>query len=64
MTDRDLRNKVVARGVDPGSLLVSDIMNAPLIMVHEDEFVFEALYRMSRYRIHRVVVIDNQGRLT
>jgi len=64
VTDRDLRNKVVARGVDPGSLLVSDIMNAPLIMVHEDEFVFEALYRMSRYRIHRVVVIDNQGRLS
>ncbi|PLY07943.1 MAG: signal transduction protein, partial [Desulfuromonas sp.] len=63
VTDRDLRNKVVAPGIDPGSLLVSDIMNAPLIMVREDDFVFEALYRMSRYRIHRVVVIDEQARL-
>jgi len=63
VTDRDLRNKVVARGVDPNSLLVSDVMNSPLIMVKEDEFVFEALYRMSRYRIHRVVVIDENARL-
>ncbi|PKO53084.1 MAG: signal transduction protein, partial [Betaproteobacteria bacterium HGW-Betaproteobacteria-21] len=29
-TDRDLRNKVVARGLDPRSLSVRDIMNAPL----------------------------------
>ena len=63
VTDRDLRNKVVARGIDPGSLLVSDVMNAPLIVIREDDFVFEALYRMSRYRIHRIVVVNETGKL-
>lgn len=63
ITDRDLRNKVVARGIDPSDLRVRDIMNAPLITVGEDEFLFEALYRMSKHGIHRVGVIDSDGRL-
>lgn len=63
LTDRDLRNKVVSRGLDPNTLLVRDIMNAPLITVGEDEFLFEALYRMSKHNIHRVGVVDAGGRL-
>lgn len=63
LTDRDLRNKVVARGVDPNTLLARDIMNAPLITVNEEEFLFEALYRMSKHGIHRVGVTDDSGRL-
>jgi CBS domain-containing protein len=63
-TDRDLRNKVVALGKDPGSLLARSIMSAPLIVVREDDFLFEALYRMSRHGIHRVCVVDANGRLT
>ncbi|MFH1028067.1 MAG: CBS domain-containing protein, partial [Pseudomonadota bacterium] len=30
LTDRDLRNKVVARGVDPGTLSVAQVMNTPV----------------------------------
>ncbi|MBE0599621.1 MAG: CBS domain-containing protein [Desulfuromonadales bacterium] len=63
-TDRDLRNKVVALGHDPNSLQVRSIMSAPLITVREDDFLFEALYQMSRNRIHRVCVIDAEGKLT
>ena len=63
VTDRDLRNKVVARGIDPNTLSVREIMNAPLITVGEGEFLFEALYRMSKHGIHRVGVVDNDGRL-
>lgn len=62
-TDRDLRNKVVARGLDPNLLTVCDIMNTPLITIGEDEFLFEALYRMSKHGIHRVGVVDAAGRL-
>ncbi len=64
ITDRDLRNKVVAGHLDPGALAVRSIMNAPLITVAEEDFLFEALYRMSRNRIHRVGVVDAAGRLT
>lgn len=63
-TDRDLRNKVIAPGKNPDSLVARDIMSAPLIVVNEDDFLFEALYRMSRHRIHRVCVVNADGRLT
>lgn len=63
-TDRDLRNKVVSHGINPGVLQVREIMNVPLITISEDEFLFEALYRMSRHNIHRIGVVDGAGRLT
>ncbi|WP_306535916.1 putative nucleotidyltransferase substrate binding domain-containing protein [Geobacter sp.] len=64
VTDRDLRNKVVARGVDCHTMTAGMIMNAPLISVGEDDSLFEALHRMSRHGIHRVCVLDGAGRLT
>ncbi len=63
-TDRDLRNKVIAPGINPESLQARDIMSSPLIVVNEDDFLFEALYRMSRHRIHRVCVVNADGHLT
>ncbi|MFN3986336.1 MAG: putative nucleotidyltransferase substrate binding domain-containing protein [Rhodocyclaceae bacterium] len=62
-TDRDLRNKVVARGLAPASLTVADVMNAPLAVIAENEVIYRALYRMSRERIHRLGVVDATGRL-
>lgn len=64
VTDRDLRNKVVAEGLDPSGLTAAQIMNAPLICVNEDDYIFEALYQISRNNIHRVCVVDRAGRLT
>lgn len=63
-TDRDLRNKVVANGRDPSNLTVSDVMNAPLAVIGEDDFLYEALYQMSRRKIHRLGVVDSQGKLS
>lgn len=63
MTDRDLRNKVVADAVDPRTLRVSDIMTSPVISVREQDTLFEVLYRMSRHRIHRVGVVDDSNTL-
>ncbi len=63
VTDRDLRNKVVAQGRNPADLRVSDIMNSPLLTIGEDDYLFDALYLMSRQRIHRLCVVDEQGEL-
>lgn len=63
LTDRDLRNKVVARGLDPETLTVAEIMNSPVITISEDDYLFEALHRISRHRIHRLVVTDPAGNL-
>lgn len=62
-TDRDLRNKVIACGLDPGALAVRDIMSAPLAVIREDDYLYEALYRMSRMGIHRLGVVDRDGAL-
>lgn len=62
-TDRDLRKKVVAVGADAGSLRVEAIMSTPLVVVREDDFLFEAVYQMSRHGIHRVGVVDAGGKL-
>lgn len=63
ITDRDLRNKVVAGGFDPVPLQVQDVMSAPLVTVAAAEFVFEALHRMADCQIHHLVVLDGEGRL-
>ncbi len=64
VSDRDLRNKVVAQGLDPRTLTISDIMHCPLITITGKEFLFEALHRISRHGIHRLVVVDEAGGLT
>lgn len=63
VTDRDLRNKVVALGRDPVTLTVAEVMNAPLITIGEGEFLFEALHRITRHGIHRLAVTAADGRL-
>ncbi len=63
MTDRDLRSKVVAGGLDPTALKVHEIMTSPVISVAEEDSFFEVLYQMSRHRIHRVGVVNADNRL-
>ncbi|MBL0226814.1 MAG: CBS domain-containing protein [Geobacteraceae bacterium] len=63
LTDRDLRNKVVARGIDPRTLPVAQVMNSPVITIAEDAYLFEALHLISRHRIHRLVVTGPAGEL-
>ncbi|MDD2541037.1 MAG: putative nucleotidyltransferase substrate binding domain-containing protein [Desulfuromonadaceae bacterium] len=64
LTDRDMRNKVVAQGLNPLALTVKEVMNSPIITIDEEEFLFEALHLLSRHRIHRLVVTNRSGRLT
>ncbi len=56
LTDRDLREKVVAQGRDvTGS--VKDIMSLPLIRVDAKDYCFEAVLKMIKHNIHHIVVI-------
>ena len=61
VTDRDLREKVVAkdRSVDDR---VGIIMSVSLIKVDARDYCFEALLKMIRYNIHHLLVVD-EGRL-
>jgi CBS domain-containing protein len=57
ITDRDLRNRVVAKGRsidDP----VSGIMSVTLIKAEARDYCFEALLKMVRYNIHHLLVVN------
>lgn len=57
MTDRDLRNRVVARGAAP-SAPVSEVMSSPLLSVSRDTPAFEALLVMIQRGIHHLGVLE------
>ena len=57
ITDRDLREKVVAGGMDINRP-VSVIMSSPLIKAEAEEQCFETLLRMMRFKIHHILVVD------
>ena len=63
LTDRDLRNRVVAENRLPSTLTVAQIMSTPLVTVGAAEPLHRALYLMARHRIHRLGVVDAEGRL-
>ncbi|MGA2192898.1 MAG: DUF294 nucleotidyltransferase-like domain-containing protein, partial [Nitrospirota bacterium] len=57
LTDRDLRNKVVAKDRD-SSGPVKDVMSRSLVRVDSRDYCFEALLKMIRYGIHHLMVIE------
>ncbi len=58
VTDRDLREKVVARARDVNEP-VSNIMSLPLIRVDADDYCYEAILKMIRHRIHHLLVVKD-----
>lgn len=62
VTDRDLRNRVLAVGLDP-ERPVREVMTAPALTVRADAMAFEALLEMVSRRIHHLPVLDGNGEL-
>ncbi|MES9869028.1 MAG: putative nucleotidyltransferase substrate binding domain-containing protein [Sedimenticola sp.] len=62
VTDRDLRRRVVAEGLDY-STPVAEIMTRDPSTVEEDHYAFEAQLHMARFNIHHLPVVRN-GRVT
>ena len=58
VTDRDLREKVVARGRDV-SEPVKNIMTRSLIRVDARDFCYEAVLKMIQNNIHHIIVMKN-----
>ncbi len=63
ITDRDFRNKIVAENRSPKEIKVSEIMSFPVYTVREEDYIFEAIYRMTKQNIHRLVVVDEMGKI-
>lgn len=63
VTERDLVSKVMSEGLDAKKVLVRDIMSTPLITAAPDTLLVSAAEVMARYRIRRLVVVDETGAL-
>ena len=59
VTDRDLRNRALAAGLDP-SLPVLEIATVAPMTIDINRPAFEALLLMARFNIHHVPVLDGQ----
>jgi CBS domain-containing protein len=58
VTDKDLRDKVVARGRDMRET-VKNIMTLPLIRVDAKDCCFDAVLKMLKYNVHHLLVIKD-----
>jgi len=59
ITDRDLRNRVIAAGMDPARP-IADIATLAPMNVDVKSPAFDALLLMARHNIHHVPVLDGQ----
>ncbi len=59
VTDRDLRNRVVAAEVALDHP-VSEVMTADPVTIESDAYAFEALLVMSRHNVHHLPVVDGE----
>jgi PAS domain S-box-containing protein len=59
-TERDLFKKVVARGKDPASMVVDEIMSGAVISVTPDCSVYNATRIIEEKRIRHLVVMDGK----
>ncbi|MDX1443347.1 MAG: DUF294 nucleotidyltransferase-like domain-containing protein [Gammaproteobacteria bacterium] len=58
LTDKDLRNRVLAEGREPATPL-SDVMTANPHVDTPDAFAFDALLNMIRFNVHHLPVCEN-----
>ncbi|MFB5610809.1 MAG: CBS domain-containing protein [Nitrosopumilaceae archaeon] len=59
ITDRDILGDVVAQGLDPLKIKVSQIMRKPLATISKDATVRDAINIMAEKNIRRLVVMDD-----
>jgi CBS domain-containing protein len=63
LTDRDIVTTVIARDLDPRSVMVDDVMTRHPVTVPASASVDESLRLMREIGVRRIPVIDEIGRL-
>jgi CBS domain-containing protein len=61
VTERDIIGRVVLTKKDPHEIVPQEIMTAPLITIHYDRTIEEALEIMQRNRVRRLVVVKGES---
>jgi CBS domain-containing protein len=60
VTERDLMEKIVAQGADPGKVTVGEIMTAPLATIDASATLIDAARKMNEKRVKRLVVTEHE----
>lgn len=63
ITDRDVINRVIAQHRNPEKTFVSEVMSANPIFCYQDDRVRNAIKQMNKYKIRRILAMDNQNKL-
>lgn len=61
LTDRDVVTEIVAKGLDPRTLRVEDVMSADPAVADAAETVPDVLAGMRRKGVRRLPVVDSRG---
>ena len=63
LTDRDIAMDVVARGMDPVSVRVGDVMRKKPVTIREDLGILDAVRAFAKSGVRRLPVVDSGGQL-
>ena len=63
VTDRDLVVKVMAAGIDAGSVQAGDLVGGMVETACESELMHDAVWHLRRKRVRRLPVVDAHGHL-
>lgn len=60
ITKGDIINRVVGRALDPGIIIVEDVMSKPVFFVSSDETLESTMLLMGQKNIERILVVENE----
>jgi CBS domain-containing protein len=63
LTDRDIVTRVVAEGLDPRTVRVTEVASKDLVTVDPQQDLDEALRLMAQHQIRRLPVVAEDGRV-
>jgi CBS domain-containing protein len=63
ITDRDIACRAVARGKDPSQTTVGECMSSRLATIGQDAAIEDCCDQMEEFKIRRLLVVDDHGRL-
>jgi CBS domain-containing protein len=63
ITDRDIVLSVIAAQLDPSAVSAGDLISREVVVVREDQGVFETIEHMRAHGVRRMPVVDQQGAL-
>lgn len=60
VTERDMVERVVAKGLEASKLRIEEILSKPLITTKSDMPIIEAIRMMQKEKIRRLLIVENK----